>query len=126
MPRERFTDADDNKFVVEHGEGDMSPKREGFNCRGEPIDPDSPLCVAKRVSADGMTTLQVKVNRALGRINQLFDPVTNKSADLNRSNNHLNQDHFIYFSVGPTAFEEYLQYLKTGQRVHLKMAQRSI
>lgn len=112
---------DESKFRIGPALADQAV-REGFDARGQSIDPESPEVVAKRVR-DGSTAnvrCFVRVQKSGRGAGLFFNPH-------NPFESHGTAKSVVPFSWCPVAedrFESYLLFLKTKNPTHLRQAER--
>jgi hypothetical protein len=102
--------------------------QEGYTLRGEPMEVDDPLCVAKR-TADGFSGVArywVKRATAGPCAGALFNPHSPDYVpeSLHRKWAHSGRDNWEWSKVSADAFEAYLRFLRTGNGVHYRHAER--
>lgn len=98
-----------------------------YDRKGGGVDPQSHGCVA-RVSIHEKTGLEKYEVRVCTRgldTGLFYNPATHHHDDLIRFDSHTGKMRFSWREVGKEAFENYVDFLKTGNAALLRLAQRA-
>jgi hypothetical protein len=98
-----------------------------YDKKANPIDAENHGCVARITVHEktGLEKCEVRVCTRGIDSGLFFNPLNHHHDDLVRFDSHTGKLRFCWREVSRTSFDQYVQFLKSGNQAMLRMAQRS-